>query len=103
MATATTSPVTYHLCSYLVRTGEQEYTVYELRSCDVPLTDKAYRRELLEFCLATRGKSLTEDDAEEIDEEFSEWAYDDRLYVDPWVQNVTKEEYEVLSKYLNCR
>jgi hypothetical protein len=98
-----TAPATYHLCSYDVGTGDQRYTVYELRQ---NLTQEEYTRELLEFCLQTQNQPVDDlaEHLEEIREEgFSEWAYDDRLYMDPWVQNVTKQEYDVLSKYLNCR
>jgi len=102
MATAT-KPPSYHLCSYQVRTGEQEYTVYELRQ---NLTEEEYTRELLEFCLQTQGRDLDEIPAcmQQIKEKgFSQWAYDDRIYKDPWVQDVTEEEYRVLEKYLGCR
>ena len=101
MATATTPPpATYHLCSYRVRTGEQEYTVYELRQ---NLTEGEYTRELLVFCMETQGKSLSEvpEYMERIEEAgFSEWAYDDRIYEDPCVRNVSEEEYSILGKYL---
>jgi hypothetical protein len=43
---------TYHLCSIEVRTGEQEYVIYELRQ---NLTQEDYTREVLDFCLATSG------------------------------------------------
>lgn len=102
MATAT-KPPTYHLCSYEVRTGEQEYTVYELRQ---NLTEQEYTLELLEFCLDTQGRGLDEVPAcmEKIGKEgFSEWAYDDRIYQDPWVQDVTEAEYRVLKNYLGSR
>lgn len=77
MVTATTPP-TYHLCSYKVRTGEQEYIVYELRQ---DLTEDTYTREVLEFCLETRGEQLNKRELEERLEDvekngFSEWAYD---------------------------
>jgi len=98
-----TPPRAYHLCSIKVCTGEQEYTIYELRSGDRPLTESAYRREVLEFCLATRGEQIRNEDLERIEKDFCEWAYDDRLYRDPCVQDVTKYEYEVLSRYLHCR
>ena len=55
MAYATPPPATYHLCSYQVQTGEQRYTVYELRQ---NLTQEEYTRELLAFCLQTRCRSL---------------------------------------------
>jgi hypothetical protein len=87
---------TYHLCSIEVRTGEQEYVIYELRQ---NLTQQDYTREVLAFCLETSGHA----ERESTDDNFCEWAYDDRLYKDPWVQDVTKEEYDVLSKYLRCR
>ena len=103
MATATPPPATYHLCSYKVQTGEQEYVLYELRE---DLTEEEYTRELLEFCLETQGEDaakIAENMKRIEDEGFSEWAYDDRIYSDPWVQDISKEEYKVLRKYLLCR
>ncbi len=87
---------TYHLCSIKVRTGEQEYVIYELRQ---DLTQEEYTREVLEFCLHTSGAT----ERESTDDDFAEWAYDDRLYIDPWVQDITKEEEHVLRRYLHCR
>ncbi len=87
---------TYHLCSIKVRTGEQEYVIYELRQ---DLTQEEYTREVLEFCLETSGAT----ERESTDDDFAEWAYDDRLYIDPWVQDITKEEHAVLRRYLHCR
>ena len=84
---------TYHLCSIDVRSGEQEYVIYELRQ---NLTQADYASEVLDFCLQTSGST----ERESSDDNFCEWAYDDRLYKDPWVKDVTKEEYDVLSKYL---
>jgi hypothetical protein len=84
---------TYHLCSIKVRSGEQEYVIYELRQ---NLTQKNYTREILKFCLETSGNKKRES----TDDNFCEWAYDDRLYKNPWVRDVTKGEYEILSKYL---
>ena len=100
MANATPPPATYHLCSYQVRTGEQKYTVYELRQ---NLTQEEYTRELLAFCLQTQNRSLEEipKRLERIrDEGFSEWAYDDRIYESPRVQDVTEQEYRVLERHL---
>ena len=100
MAHATPPPATYHLCSYQVQTGEQRYTVYELRQ---NLTQDEYTRELLAFCLQTQNRSLDEipERLERIsDEGFSQWAYDDRIYESPRVQDVTEEEYRVLERYL---
>ena len=100
MATATTPPATYHLCSYQVRTGEQEYSVYEFRQ---NITREEYTRELLEFCLQTQSRSLNEvPQCLELikDRGFSEWAYDDRIYESPWVQDVTEHEYRILQRYL---
>ena len=100
MANATPPPATYHLCSYQVQTGEQKYTVYELRQ---NLTQEQYTQELLAFCLQTQDRSLDElpDCLERIRTEgFSEWAYDDRIYQSPRVQDVTKEEYRVLERHL---
>ncbi len=87
---------TYHLCSIEVCSGEQEYVIYELRQ---NLTQDDYTREVLAFCQESSGGMS----GESTDRTFCEWAYDDRLYKDPWVQDVTKEEYHVLSRYLHCR
>ena len=100
MAHATPPPATYHLCSYQVQTGEQRYTVYELRQ---NLTQEEYTQELLAFCLQTQNRSLEEipERLERIrGEGFSEWAYDDRIYESPRVQDVTEQEYRVLERYL---
>ena len=102
MASATPPPTTYHLCSYQVRTDEQKYTVYEFRQ---NITREEYTRELLAFCLETQNQSLDPEDIpeclERINREgFSEWAYDDRIYESPWVQDVTKHEYGILERYL---
>ena len=70
--------------------------IYELRQ---NITQEAYTREVAEFCLKTSGASKRESD----DDDFCEWAYDDRLYTEPWVQDITKKEYDVLSKFLRCR
>ncbi|MDP6554684.1 MAG: hypothetical protein QGG71_08440 [Pirellulaceae bacterium] len=40
---------------------------------------------------------------ESTDDNFAEWAYDDRLHCDPWVQDITKEEHAVLRRYPHCR
>lgn len=84
---------TYHLCSIEVRSGEQEYIIYELRR---NLTQENYTREILKFCRETSGNTKWES----TDDSFCEWAYGDRLYKNPQVQDVTKEEHDVLSKYL---
>lgn len=100
MAHTTPPPATFHLCSYQVQTGDQRYTVYELRQ---NLTQGEYTRELLAFCLQTQDRSLQEipERLERIKAEgFSEWAYDDRLYESPRVQDVTEQEYRVLERHL---
>jgi len=93
----------HHLCSIKVRSGEQEYVIYEVRAEPKPLSEKDYYREILEFCgyleheIPQRLKDIEEEG------EFEEWPYDDRLYVDPWVQEITEAEYDVLRRYLRCR
>ena len=87
-------------CSYQVQTGDQRYTVYELRT---NLTQQEYTLELLSFCLQTRNRSLDDlpDRLEDIAADgFSEWAYDDRLYERPHVQDLAEHEYRVLERYL---
>jgi hypothetical protein len=84
---------TYHLCSIRVRTDAQVYVIYELRQ---NLTQEEYTREVLAFCLETSANT----ERESTDDDFCEWAYHDRLYTHPHVRDVTKEEYQVLSKYL---
>ena len=103
-SSAKTNQLFYHLCSIEVRSGEQEYVIYELKSTDTPFTEEDYYREVLEFCgyvgddIEEKLKDIAEDDGR-----FAEWPYDDRLYTDPWVQDITKAEYEVLGRYLHCR
>ena len=86
--------ITYHLCSYEVLTGEQSYTVYEFQQ---NTTQEGYERELLAFCQESRGEKVTN---AEPSEPFEEWAYDDRIYRNPFVRNLTEEEYNVLRQYL---
>ncbi len=102
-SSAKTNGCFYHLCSIEVRSGEQEYIIYELKCCDTPLTEQDYYREVLEFC--GYGVNDIDKKLQEIEEEgtFEEWPYDDRLYIDPWVQDITEAEHKVLSKFLHCR
>lgn len=93
----------YYLFSIKVRSGDQEYVIYELRASRKAISEQDYYREVLEFC-GYRGDEIDER-LQEIDEKgtFEEWPYDDRLYIDPWVQDVTEAEYNVLSNFLQCR
>lgn len=105
-SSANTQTHFHHLCSIEVRTGEQEYVIYELRAGSEPLAETDYRREVLEFCRGTSGAHY--DIAERLAHiedsgRFEEFAYDDRMYIDPWVQDVFEAEYTVLQKYLRCR
>jgi len=93
----------HYLCSIRVISGEQEYTIYELKTTEKPFTEQDYYREVLEFCdfdeeeINAKLKKLAEG------ESFEEWPYDDRMYCDPWVQDITKMEEGVLRKYIYCR
>ena len=103
-SSAKTKACFYHLCSIKVRSGEQEYIIYELKCCDTALTEQDYYREVLEFC-GYDGADEIDKKLQEIEEEgtFEEWPYDDRLYTDLWVQDITEAEHKVLRKFLDCR
>ena len=102
-SSAKTNAYFHHLCSIKVRSGEQEYIIYELKCSESPLTEQNYYREVLEFC--GYGADVIDKRLQEIEEEgrFAEWPYDDRLYTDPWLQDITEAEHEVLRKFLHCR
>ena len=102
-SSAKTNQSFYHLCSIRVYSGEQEYVIYELKDTYTPFTEEDYYREVLEFC-GFVGEAIDEK-LQAIDEEgrFEAWPYDDRMYVDPWVQDISKAEYDVLQRYLYCR
>lgn len=77
--------------------------IYELKITEKPFSETDYQREVLEFCgydterIEERMKEITKTG------EFNEWPYDDRIYRDPWVQDISESEHDVLSKYLHCR
>ena len=103
-SSAKTNSYFHHLCSIKVRSGEQEYVIYELKSAETLLTEQDYYREVLEFCGYDSADEIDKK-LQEIEEEgtFEEWPYDDRLYIDPWVQDITEAEEKVLRKFLHCR
>lgn len=90
----------YHLCSIKVGSGEQEYVIYELRAEPKTFSEKDYYREILEFCRYSTAEISRRLQEIKEDGRFEEWPYDDRLYIDPWVQEITEAEYDVLRRYL---
>ena len=77
--------------------------IYELKVTDTRLSEQDYYREVLEFC-GYMGNAVDERlEGIAASGRFEEWPYDDRLYIDPWVQDISEAEYDVLRKYLHCR
>ena len=70
---------------------------------DTPFSEQDYYREVLEVC-GYEAKDIDEK-LHDIEEEgtFEAWPYYDRIYCDPWVQDITEAEHKVLSRYLYCR
>ncbi len=96
----------YYLCSYVVRSGELEATLYERpRQLMEPLTLRDYVREHRRFCEPDESQRITEAwlDQQELTDflHVDLWPYDDRVYSDMQVQELTAAEYRVLERFIH--
>lgn len=80
----------YYLKSYSVRSGDDEYTRYDLVTSDKPYSFKDWSQDL----------DLDEEQTKTMEEGNLEYWEEPRCLFDFNLQELTEAEYNVLSKYL---